>query len=238
MSIPNAYDEYAAMQAPWPALLPAHWSTRRLKFVASVRPSNVDKKSEPGEVQVRLCNYVDVYNNEFITEDLDFMVATASVSEIQRFGLIKDDVVITKDSESWDDIAVPAYVSENVADLVCGYHLALLRPNRLLIEGKFLYYSLRALGIADQFKPEASGVTRYGLGTTEISDAVLPYPPLGEQRAIVGFLDRELDSITRLEQHLNSVTGVLDEYRTAIVTAAVTGQIDVRPLSRSGEDVA
>lgn len=64
------------------AKLPSHWRNQRLKFLASVRPSNVDKKSVEGQRSVRLCNYVDVYKNDFITETLDFMAATATDSQI------------------------------------------------------------------------------------------------------------------------------------------------------------
>ncbi len=44
-----------------------------MKRVVAVRFSSVDKHSHPDEVAVRLCNYVDVYRNERITEDLEFM---------------------------------------------------------------------------------------------------------------------------------------------------------------------
>lgn len=65
------------------------------------------------EANPQLRDFENVYNNEFISLSLDFMAATASESEIARFGLEPDDVVIAKDSESWDDIAVPALVKES-----------------------------------------------------------------------------------------------------------------------------
>ena len=56
---------------------------------------------------IRLCNYVDVYKNDRITSAIPFMSATASQDEIERFRLKQGDVLITKDSEAWDDIGVP-----------------------------------------------------------------------------------------------------------------------------------
>jgi type I restriction enzyme S subunit len=91
-----------------------------LSSVSEIRVSNVDKKSESGELAVRLCNYTDVYKNDYITKDMDFMRATASRSEIARFGIAIGDVVITKDSETPGDIGIPALVDSTVADLVCG----------------------------------------------------------------------------------------------------------------------
>ena len=52
-----------------------------LSEVCEVRVSNVDKKSEPGELPVRLCNSTDIYKNDYITDDLEFMRATASRAE-------------------------------------------------------------------------------------------------------------------------------------------------------------
>src|SRR6516164_9613225 len=97
------------IKSPLPELnLPVGWLYRRLKYVADIQVSNVDKKSVEGEQPVRLCNYVDVYKNDTIAPGMLFMEATALDSQIANFALKKGDVLITKDSEEWDDIAVPA----------------------------------------------------------------------------------------------------------------------------------
>ena len=92
------YPEYTDSGVEWLGELPAHWEVRRLKTTASVQLSNVDKHSEEGQVPVRLCNYVDVYYNDLITVDLEFMNATATPAQVRRFRLRAGDVVITKDS--------------------------------------------------------------------------------------------------------------------------------------------
>src|SRR4051794_9087229 len=99
-------------------------TTMPLRHVADVRVSNVDKKSVVGERAIRLCNYTDVYYSDVIRDDRDYMAATANPSQVERFRLAVGDTIITKDSETTDDIAVPSYVAETAEDLVCGYHLA------------------------------------------------------------------------------------------------------------------
>jgi type I restriction enzyme S subunit len=111
----------------WIGKVPEHWEVKKLKFNANVKFSNVNKKTEEGEENVRLCNYVDVYYNDYITEDLEYMEATASKEEIKKFLLEIGDVLLTKDSEEWNDIAIPAYVKEVLPNLICGYHLAQIR---------------------------------------------------------------------------------------------------------------
>jgi type I restriction enzyme S subunit len=206
-----------------------------LKEVASVRPSNVDKKSVEGERPVRLCNYVDVYKNDQITADMEFMEATATDTQIDQFSLRGGDVVITKDSETWDDIAVPAYVPHTIEGLVCGYHLALIRPNLRCLDGAYLARCFAAEGLVDQFRIAANGITRYGLDTQSIKCAVFPVPPLPEQRAIAEFLDRETSRVDALIGHKEQLIALLEEKWQAVVTHTVTRGIDQTvPLKDSG----
>ena len=123
---------------PFVRPLPSHWRVERLKHVAVVRFSSVDKKVEEGETPVRLCNYTDVYNRDTIIDDPEFMQASASAAEIARHTLKKDDVLITKDSEAWNDIAVPAHVTVDMPGVLCGYHLAHIRPNPAELDAHFL----------------------------------------------------------------------------------------------------
>src|SRR5438045_2292983 len=112
----------------WLDNIPEGWEVKRLKYIANTRVSNVDKKSED-EIQVKLCNYIDVYKNEFINEKIEFMVATATRRQVDYFELKRGDVIITKDSETPDDIGIPAYVDlVDTKNIVCWYHLAISTP--------------------------------------------------------------------------------------------------------------
>lgn len=106
------YPAYRDSGVEWLGEVPEEWQIRKLRYIAAVNFSTVDKKSEDGEEPVKLCNYVDVYYNDTITADPTFMEATATLSEIRRFTLKAGDVLVTKDSEDWEDIAVPALCSE------------------------------------------------------------------------------------------------------------------------------
>ena len=211
--------------------VPAHWDVLRLRNVTEMRVSNVDKHSRQNEAQVRLCNYVDVYKNDRIRPGMPFMRATATANEIERFGLRSGDVLITKDSEVWNDIGVPAIVEETEEAnprVVSGYHLALLRPYPERINSDYLFRSLQSTAIASQLHVQANGVTRFGLTHNAIKTMRMPLPPLREQAAIVRFLahaDRHIQHYIRARQKL---IALLDEQKQAIIHQAVTGQIDVR----------
>ena len=218
----------------WLGEIPAHWDVRRLRNTVDMRVSNVDKHIKEGEAPVRLCNYVDVYKNEHITDDILFMRATATSREIDRFRLKFGDVIITKDSETWDDIGVPALVDYAADDLVCGYHLAVLRPLKTSLDGRFLFRALQSSLVGSQFHKAASGVTRYGLTHEAIKSVLLPVPPLAEQVAIARHLDKATAEIDAAMENARRTVELLREYRARLVADAVTGRVDVRGAINHG----
>lgn len=206
--------------------IPEHWETRRLKHLAAVQFSSVDKHTFEGEEPVRLCNYVDVYYNDFIKEGLEFMPATATRSEVARFQLCHGDVLVTKDSEAWDDIAVPAYVAEELDGVLCGYHLAHIHPDLRKLIGEYLFRAFRSCGINDQFRVAANGITRFGLGKYWLDNGLFPLPPLDEQKSIAAFLDRETARIDALIEKKQRQIELLQEKRSALISHAVTKGLD------------
>ena len=222
------YPAYRDSGLDWLGSVPEHWVVRRIATVADLRVSNVDKHVKEEEDPIRLCNYVDVYHNDRIRRDIAFMPATASKAEIQKFRMVIGDVLLTKDSEDWTDIGVPALVEYAAADLVCGYHLAMLRPNDALLDPGYLFRALADSGVARQFRVAANGVTRYGLSRHAIRSVRIPLPPVVQQRAIVRFLDRADRRIRRYIRAKERLIELLAERKRALVHDAVTGRIDVR----------
>lgn len=205
--------------------IPEDWDCRKIKHITDVKISNVDKKRKPEEPEVLLCNYTDVYNNEYITHDLDFMKATASIEQIKKLSLKKGDIIITKDSEAADDIAVPALVNETLENVICGYHLALIRPNDK-IQGDYLFRLLESKQINDQFIVAANGVTRFGISTYPIKNAHLMIPPIKEQQIISSFLDKKTSEIELTIEKDTQLIELLNEKRTALINHVVTRGLD------------
>ena len=219
----------------WTDGLPTNWEVKPLRSVACYVVSNVDKKTHEGEIPVRLCNYANVYHSEFITLGMDFMHATATKVEIERFGVRVDDVLITKDSESWDDIGIPALVRQTRDDLVCGYHLAIVRALRDKMMGAFLFRCLQAKPIRVQLELTAAGITRFGVPKSAIGMVRLPAPPLPQQTTISEYLDCETARIDELIAANERLLRSLAEKRQAIVSQAVTRGLDPNvPLRDSG----
>ena len=229
----KTYPAYKDSGVEWLGQVPEHWEIRRLRTIADIIFSNVDKHTKDDEIPVRLCNYVDVYKNEKISQNISFMKATASSSEIDRFLLKLDDVIITKDSEDWTDIGVPALVEYVANDLICAYHLALLRPSSNLLIGGYLLRSLQANIIAYQLYVSANGITRYGLTQNSVKDILTPLPPKNEQKKIALYLEKETERIDKSIEFDRQAIVTLKEYKTRLIADVVTGKVDVRQASAS-----
>jgi len=221
----NPYPAYKDSAIEWLGEIPAKWEVKRLKTIALIHLSNVDKKTEEGEEPIQLCNYIDVYYHEKITNDLEFMSATATANQIRKFSLRKNDVLITKDSESWTDIAVSSVIIEDLPGVICGYHLAHIRPSDVCF-GPFLSYAFNAIGPRDQFQIAANGITRFGLGGNAISSGLFMMPSIGEQRSIAAFLDRETARIDALVEKNERLIELLQEKRITLISHAVTKGLD------------
>ena len=204
------------------ATLPGNWAIVPIKSACYFTVSNVDKHSLEDETPVRLCNYTDVYKNDRVSPELELMSATATEDEIKKFHLEIGDVIITKDSESWDDIGIPAYVEATADDFVCGYHLAFMRPNKHLLEGRFLFRCVQSRPVALQLELEATGVTRYGLPKGAIGNTLIPLPPIETQRLIADYLDCETARIDALVAEKEKMLVLLEEKRSALISRAVT----------------
>jgi len=200
---------------------PAGWAEVPLGRAADVVFSNVDKKAWPSEPLVKLCNYVDVYQHDYLGADHPYMTATASHAEVAKFGLRPGDVVITKDSETPDDIGVPTIVDAVDGVVVCGYHLALIRPR----DGNNPIFLAKQLGqqrLRSYFAKEANGLTRYGLSNASVKGAPLWLPPIKEQERIATVLRAVDDAIHQGAMVLAKHTLV----RQALLQALTSSGVD------------
>ena len=205
----------------------------RLSRMDRVLPSNVDKKTVEGETEVFLCNYTDVYYSELITSALPFMKATATEQQRAVFGLRSGDVIITKDSETADDIGVPAFVPETLENVVCGYHLSLIRVDSDQLLPEFLFWFMNSFSTRHRLGSLATGVTRYGVRLDAVQGLRLPLPPVGTQRSIVAELKLETARIDRAIEILGgsknaadgSLPQLLVEEREAVIDDLLVGSL-------------
>jgi type I restriction enzyme S subunit len=195
-----------------------NWKRKTLHEVADVKLSNVDKKFFIDEIKVRLCNYTDVYKNAFINSEKakSFMVASCKQNELDNFRLKVGQVVITKDSETRDDIGVSTYISESFEDVVLGYHTSLITPNPELLSGKYLHYWFNTKQAKVYFENNAGGSGQRCTLPIDIIKAILLHlPPIDLQEQIATLfynIDSKIELNNRINAELEGMAKTLYDY--------------------------
>ena len=212
----------------WIGEIPSSWDVKKLKYVSDIFSSSVDRHIHEDEIQVSICHYPDVYNNEFINDEIQFNKGSCSEVEFQRYILKKGLVILTKDSETPDDIGNPCYVEIDFDNVVCGYHLTIIENNDIDVNSKFLFRFIQSDKVRCHFETESRGITRFSLGKSKIENLFVNLPSYSEQTQIVEYLDEQTQKIDSTIEKETQRIELLKEYRQSLISEVVTGKVDVR----------
>lgn len=216
------YKSYKPSGIDWIGEIPHNWEVGKLKHNSELNISSVDKHIFDDEISVRVCNYTDVYYNENISNELDFKIGSCTETEYDKFLLKKGDVIITKDSESPNDIGVPSYVTDELENVVCGYHLSIIKSKSESLLGGYLFRQLQTKRVRRYFEINSNGITRFGLGKSSVLELPLLLPSISEQNQIVQYLDEKTDLIDKLISTKERKITLLKEQRTSLINQVVT----------------
>lgn len=222
----DAPELYKESKLGW---IPREWEVEEIGSCIDPIMSHVDKHIRADELKILLCNYMDVYTNRYLTQDISYSIGSVNSSEYFRFSLQPQDVIITKDSETPDDIAVPSILIEKVEDLICGYHLCILRSKDLnKLNGEFIMLQLQHHKINRQFANRANGTTRYGLTIDAIEESYLLMPSdLNEQLATV----KRLRTIEMNLQSEQSYLEKMQQIKKGLMEDLLSGKKRVKILN-------
>jgi type I restriction enzyme S subunit len=197
----------------WLGNIPAHWEAKRLKLASFINmgqsPSS-DIVNTSGEGLPFLQG-----NADFGTEHPTAQTFCPAPLKIAEFGNVL--------------MSVRAPVGAlNLADQKYGIGrgLCAIRPNIQILERTFCHYVLQIA--RHELDGLAKGSTYDAVSSSEVSCLLIPLPSIKEQRTLASFLDRETANIDALVAKIQEAIDRLKEYRTALISAAVTGKIDVQ----------
>ena len=199
---------------------PPHWKVVKLGDIANVEFSSVDKKAADGEIPVVLCNYHDVVNNYRIRSGIDFMPATATAKEVDKWTLQQDDVIFTKDAE----IGKVSLVEESLPNLVCGYHLGRARPKSNVVDGPFLAEALKTYDVQKQFTQLQTGLTISGIRLDDTKSIKVLLPSLDEQKNIASVLNDFERTIEQTENVIIKTAQLRDSLLYELLTRGLPGR--------------
>lgn len=211
----------------WIGSTPAHWSVCKLNFRYMVELGKMlDSSRVSGIDSINYLRNRDVQWG-FIN-DIDLPVMDISRSEVSRYTVKSGDLLVC---EGGDVGRASIWKGK---DNQVGYQKALHRVRPRLDaqdNTRFLFYVLFSAKMAGAFAEQDDKSTISHLTAEAFREFKFPFPPADEQAAIVEYLDREWVVIDSLISKTRQSIDLLREHRSALITAAVTGKIDVRGLA-------
>lgn len=211
----------------WLGTIPKHWVVSKLTYLAEslqTGPFGSQLHAEEYiEGGIPLINPTDIANGE-ILQNPKITVGEDVVERLSRHALELGDIVIARRGEMGRAGLVRAH---NVGWL-CGTGSLRARLNKDTLDPEFLLFQFRMGGVAEYLSLQSVGSTMDNLNTSILGRLPVVVPPLREQKELVISLRRISKHIDFQVAKVEQVVSSLHEYRSALVTSAVTGKIDVR----------
>lgn len=210
----------------WIGQVPKHWEKCRVKqsarFITSGPRGWSDFISDNGNAIFLQSG--DLNNELGLNLAKAKKVSPPDGAEGQRTQLQIDDVVVCITGANTGRVAL---VKELDSTVYINQHLSLIRPIVEKMSSKYLAYFLSSEAGSRYYALEQYGL-KEGLSLKNVAETPLVLPPLSEQTAIEKYLDKALATLSNLVTSVEESISLLKEQRTSLISAAVTGKIDVR----------
>jgi len=216
----HPYPRYRDSGIEWLGEIPEHWEVCRLKHTASINDETLPETTDPDYE----FNYVDIGNVDPVKGIVAKQAYRFENAPSRARRIVRDGDIIVSTVRTYLRAIAPIRKPED--NLIVSTGFAVIRPRR--IDPDYLSYALRSSYFIETVVSRSTGVSYPAINATDVDTIELPIPATNEQRAIATFLDRETARIDALIEKIKKSIDLLREYRAALITAAVTGKIDVR----------
>jgi len=230
-AVTKGLDPYAKKKnsgVEWIGEIPEGWFLSKLKYLTSKIGSGKTPRGgseiycDSGILFLRSQN---VHFDGLRLDDVVYIDESID-SEMSSTRVLPDDVLLNITGAS---IGRSSIVPKDFPQANVNQHVCITRPLKKKIDSRLLHYELSSNGVQALIFSNENGTSREGLTFSQISNFVIAIPNnLDEQRHIANFLDRETEKIDTFINKISAQIEKLKEYRTALISAAVTGKIDVR----------
>ena len=211
----------------WLGEIPVHWEVKRLKHLAGKIGSGKTPKGGAESYKdqgIMLIRSQNVHFGGLRLTDVAYIDA-ATDGAMSGSRVREGDVLLNITGASLGRCCVAQLEG---SDANVNQHVCIIRPEQQQDDPSFLAYSLESHSLQDQIFNNENGVSRDALNFEQIGDLVLARSELVEQQAIVSYLDREMAKLDALVTRIQEAIDLLKELRNSLISAAVTGRIDVR----------
>jgi len=232
------YEKYRQSNIPWIEETPKHWEETKLKYVGYLYSgltgkSGDDFKQTGHPLNKPFIPFTNIANNEIIDPNkLEFVVIKEEDANQNRVKI--GDLFFMMSSENFDDVGKSTILLHDLGEVYLNSFCKGFRVTDKNVNPLYLNFLLLNFPYRKRLMIEANGFTRINLKMEKVNDFVILLPPLEEQNFIAEFLTKSMTHLNKLISTNENIfglsdrkTGLIQEYRTSLISEVVTGKIKV-----------
>jgi type I restriction enzyme S subunit len=209
----------------WLGEVPEHWVVNNITYILNAI-GDVDHYM-PQSVENGIPYVMTGDLKEFVSgisfKDCKQVSHEDYVKLSQKIKSSKGDLIVAR----YATIGTASYVDID-ADFLVSYSCVTIKPNLSKVFGLYLFYYFKSDSFLQGIQNQINTNTQGNVGINDLKKVTIALPTLAEQSKIIEFLDKKVSKVDTLIEKSNSAIELMQERRTALISAAVTGKIDVR----------
>lgn len=213
----------------WIGEIPEGWGVLKLKYISMPGLTNgLFKKSNFYGSGTKLVNVYDIYSKTYIINYDELERVEADSIEKRTYSAKHGDIFFVRSSLKEEGVAASACLISPPENTVFECHLIRIRPKSSLINSSYLIYLLNSQLYREYEIALSQTTTMTTISQPKLASIHVIIPPIEIQINIIDYLNKTIDKIDKLTFKIEKQIELLNEYKQSLITAAVTGKIDVR----------
>jgi type I restriction enzyme S subunit len=207
----------------WLGNVPTHWEIKKIKYAVShVVDCLHTTPHYDGDLRYPAVRTADVDRGRLLLDQVRLVSEEVYRKRIQRLKPVAGDILYSREGERF---GMAALVPPEI-DLCLGQRMMMFRslPD---MQSDYLMWALNSEAIYQQVILYTGGATSPHINICDIINFAIPCPPKEEQIKIAEHIDRQCRHIEKIIKKLRSGIEMFQEYRSVLITNAVTGKINV-----------
>lgn len=208
----------------WLGDIPAHWEVKALKYISTIGNGSTPQRDNPAYWQEGTYPWLNssVVNLEFVSEASDF-VTDVALQECHLPRIEPPAVLVGITGQG----RTRGMASLLIFEATINQHLAYIKPHRNIADAAYIRYVITVAYTYLRNESDGAGSTKGAITCEQLAHMRVPVPPCSEQVVIAAHVDNDCSRVGQLVAGVTSSIERLTEYRSALITAAVTGQLEV-----------
>lgn len=208
----------------WLGDIPAHWEVKALKYISTIGNGSTPQRDNPAYWQEGTYPWLNssVVNLEFVSEASDF-VTDVALQECHLPRIEPPAVLVGITGQG----RTRGMASLLIFEATINQHLAYIKPHSNMTDAAYIRYVITVAYTYLRNESDGAGSTKGAITCEQLAHMRVPVPPCSEQVVIAAHVDNDCSRVGQLVAGVTSSIERLTEYRSALITAAVTGQLEV-----------